>query len=98
MADDAAAPDGELSEATPEAERIEADNLTDAEAETDDADELAGDEPKPTTPTNSPAKVLTRTPTRTPTPVLTRCRPSPACRTFGWPPFSGWWPWWRWRG
>ena len=43
MADDAAAPDGELSEATPEAERIEADNLTDAEAETDDADELPGD-------------------------------------------------------
>ena len=33
MADDAAAPDGELSEATPEAERTEADNLTDAEAE-----------------------------------------------------------------
>ena len=45
MADDAAAPDGELSEATPEAERTEADNLTDAEAvaETDDADELAGE-------------------------------------------------------
>jgi Mce-associated membrane protein len=45
MADDAAAPDGELSDATPEAERTEADNLTDgeAEAETDDADELAGE-------------------------------------------------------